>query len=218
MAQPYVGEIRMFAGSSAPVGWMSCEGQLLPISENETLFNLIGTTYGGDGQSTFALPDLRGRFLSIHFGNGFTLAETGGVETTLTVPQIQAHTHSLLATPNAGDQGNPDGNVVAQNTAVQLYIEDLPNVNTGAQEAMLPGQGPGLPLDELGETSDGGNSLARVSGLTGPYLPASPAPTLVTMSDNAVAPAGGDQPHNNLQPYLTLSFCIALQGVYPPRT
>jgi microcystin-dependent protein len=133
MAQPYVGEIRMFAGNFAPAGWMFCEGQLLPISEYETLFNLIGTTYGGDGQSTFALPDLRGR-LPMHFGNGFTLAETGGAETiTLTVPQIPMHTHALIATPNAGDQGNPGGNVVAQNTAVQLYIEDVPNVNAGAQ-------------------------------------------------------------------------------------
>jgi len=79
MAQPYVGEIRIFAGNFAPSGWMFCEGQLLPISENETLFNLIGTTYGGDGQSTFALPDLRGR-IPLHFGNGFTLAETGGAE------------------------------------------------------------------------------------------------------------------------------------------
>src|SRR5207302_10376077 len=78
MAQPYVGEIRMFGGNFAPAGWMFCDGSQLPISENETLFQLIGTTYGGDGQSTFALPDLRGR-LPIHFGNGFTLAETGGV-------------------------------------------------------------------------------------------------------------------------------------------
>ncbi len=96
MAQPYVGEIRMFAGNFAPAGWMFCEGQLLPISENETLFKLIGTTYGGDGQSTFALPDLRGR-LPVHQGNGFILAETGGVEeVTLTVNQIPAHTHPLL--------------------------------------------------------------------------------------------------------------------------
>src|SRR5690348_11621993 len=96
MAQPYVGEIRIFAGNFAPAGWMFCEGQLLPISEYETLFNLIGTTYGGDGQSTFALPDLRGR-IPLHFGNGFTLAETGGVETvTLTVSQIPAHSHAFL--------------------------------------------------------------------------------------------------------------------------
>src|ERR1700693_4425321 len=96
MAQPYVREIRMFAGNFAPAGWMFCEGQLLPISEYDTLFNLIGTTYGGDGQSTFALPDMRGR-VPLHFGNGFTLAETGGVEQiTLTVSQIPAHSHPLL--------------------------------------------------------------------------------------------------------------------------
>jgi microcystin-dependent protein len=109
MAQPYVGEIRMFAGNFAPAGWMFCEGQLLPISEYETLFNLIGTTYGGDGQSTFALPDMRGR-LPIHQGNGFTLAETGGVEeVTLTVSQIPAHSHPLLAT-TSGQQASPANN------------------------------------------------------------------------------------------------------------
>src|SRR5215510_5368145 len=101
MAQPYVGEIRMFAGNFAPAGWMFCEGQLLPISENETLFQLIGTTYGGDGESTFALPDLRGR-IPIHSGTNagitFQLAETGGVETvTLTVQQIPLHSHPILA-------------------------------------------------------------------------------------------------------------------------
>lgn len=112
MSQPYVGEIRMFAGNFAPAGWMFCEGQLLPISEYETLFNLIGTTYGGDGQSTFALPDLRGR-LPIHQGNGFTLAETGGVETvTLTVSQIPAHSHPYLATTAAGTTNAPAGNVL----------------------------------------------------------------------------------------------------------
>src|SRR5881227_1102463 len=113
MAQPYVGEIRMFAGNFAPAGWMFCEGQLLPISEYETLFNLIGTTYGGDGQSTFALPDLRGR-IPLHFGNGFTLAETGGVETvTLTTAQISAHSHALLATSNFAGTTSPQGNVPA---------------------------------------------------------------------------------------------------------
>src|SRR6266487_2742650 len=111
MAQPYVGEIRMFAGNFAPAGWMLCEGQLLPISENETLFNLIGTTYGGDGQSTFSLPDLRGR-LPIHFGNGFALAETGGVETiTLTVNQIPAHSHPALASLNPQNAFSPNGAV-----------------------------------------------------------------------------------------------------------
>src|SRR5437868_9375366 len=111
MAQPYVGEIRMFAGNFAPAGWMFCEGQLLPISENETLFNLIGTTYGGDGQSTFALPDLRGR-IPLHFGQGFTLAETGGVESiTLTDSQIPAHSHSLLASNSLVSSTDPTNNV-----------------------------------------------------------------------------------------------------------
>ena len=122
MAQPYVGEIRMFAGNFAPAGWMFCEGQLLPISENETLFNLIGTTYGGDGQSTFALPDLRGR-LPIHQGNGFTLAETGGVEdVTLTVSQIPAHSHPFLATTNPGNQVSAANNVLGQLTQGLLYF------------------------------------------------------------------------------------------------
>ena len=128
MAQPYVGEIRIFAGNFAPAGWMFCEGQLLPISENETLFNLIGTTYGGDGQSTFALPDLRGR-LPIHFGNGFTLAETGGAETiTLTVSQIPAHTHALLGSTSNASASDPTGNVGARVTvaAVFPYGTDAP--------------------------------------------------------------------------------------------
>jgi microcystin-dependent protein len=121
MAQPYVGEIRMFAGNFAPVGWMFCEGQLLPISENETLFQLIGTTYGGDGQSTFALPDLRGR-IPIHQGNGFILAETGGAEEiTLTVNQIPAHSHPMLASANTATQGTPSTNVLAQPTSIDLY-------------------------------------------------------------------------------------------------
>src|SRR6267154_3042561 len=103
MAQPYVGEIRMFGGNFAPAGWVFCEGQLLPISENETLFNLIGTTYGGDGQSTFALPDLQGR-VPMHMGSGFVLAETGGVEdVTLTVNQIPIHNHLLLTAGVSGD-------------------------------------------------------------------------------------------------------------------
>lgn len=134
MAQPYVGEIRMFAGNFAPAGWMFCEGQLLPISENETLFQLIGTTYGGDGESTFALPDLRGR-LPIHQGNGFILAETGGVEEiTLTVSQIPAHSHPYLACSALGTDPNPQNAVVSQTSAgVQLYIEDPPSTNMAAQ-------------------------------------------------------------------------------------
>jgi microcystin-dependent protein len=126
MAQPYVGEIRMFAGNFAPAGWMFCEGQLLPISENETLFQLIGTTYGGDGQSTFALPDLRGR-LPIHQGNGYILAETGGAEEiTLTVQQIPAHNHPLLASLNNAGASAVANNVVGQVGAIQIYREVAP--------------------------------------------------------------------------------------------
>ena len=133
MAQPYVGEIRMFAGNFAPAGWMFCEGQLLPISENETLFQLIGTTYGGDGQSTFALPDLRGR-IPIHQGNGFILAETGGAEEiTLTLNQIPAHTHALLASGDVGNQINLQNNLLSNSNGALPYIEDPPAV------AMNPG-------------------------------------------------------------------------------
>ena len=128
MAQPSVGEIRMFAGNFAPAGWMFCEGQLLPISENETLFQLIGTTYGGDGESTFALPDLRGR-VPIHQGSGFTLAETGGAEeVTLTVAQIPAHSHPLLASTNTAQQTQATNQVLANSATATMYIEDTPLV------------------------------------------------------------------------------------------
>lgn len=127
MAQPYVGEIRMFAGNFAPAGWMFCEGQLLPISENETLFQLIGTTYGGDGESTFALPDLRGR-LPLHMGSGFILAETGGAEeTVLTSQQLPAHSHPMMASQNTGTGSNPQNNVLDQMSgAILLYKEQPP--------------------------------------------------------------------------------------------
>jgi microcystin-dependent protein len=122
MGEPYVGEIRIFAGNFAPAGWMFCEGQLLPISENETLFNLIGTTYGGDGQSTFALPDLRGR-IPVHVGGGKILAETGGVEqVTLTVNQIPIHNHPLLGSSAVGAQSSPVGNFYAA-SGTQLYAD-----------------------------------------------------------------------------------------------
>ncbi len=141
MAQPYVGEIRMFAGNFAPAGWMFCEGQLLPISENETLFQLIGTTYGGDGESTFALPDLRGR-IPIHQGNGFILAETGGAEEiTLTVSQIPAHSHPFLGANAVANDPNPTNNVVGESSAISLY-------QSGA---------PVTPMSPLAITSTGGS-------------------------------------------------------------
>jgi microcystin-dependent protein len=131
MAQPYVGEIRMFAGNFAPAGWMFCEGQQLPISENETLFQLIGTTYGGDGESTFNLPDLQGR-IPIHQGNSAILAETGGSEqVTLTVQQIATHPHPLLASNQVAADRNPANAVLAQALS-QIYINDTPATNMAA--------------------------------------------------------------------------------------
>ncbi len=167
MAQPYVGEIRMFAGNFAPAGWMFCEGQLLPISENETLFNLIGTTYGGDGQSTFALPDMRSR-VPIHQGNGFILAETGGAEEiTLTVNQIPAHTHPLLASGDVGNQVNTANNLTSNSNGAKPYIED---------------------------------------------------PATLNMNALAIGPAGGSQPHTNLQPYGCFNYIISLFGIFPSPT
>jgi microcystin-dependent protein len=170
---PFVAEIRIFPFNFAPKGWAFCDGQLLPLSQNTALFSLLGTTYGGNGKSNFALPDLQGR-APMHPGQGpglslHDLGETGGSETvTLLESEIPSHNHSLMATSTQATKSDPTG-----------------------------------------------NSIARVSGAT-PYLPPAGA-ALATLSDQAVAPAGGDQPHNNMQPYLTLSFCIALQGVFPPR-
>ena len=136
MAQPYVGEIRMFAGNFAPAGWMFCEGQLLPISENETLFQLIGTTYGGDGQSTFGLPDLRGR-LPVHMGNGFNLAETGGAEEiTLTVNQIPAHGHPWLGSADPATSRAPLNSILGRAAADAYASEFTPQ--TLSPQCMSP--------------------------------------------------------------------------------
>lgn len=152
MGQPYVGEIRMFAGNFAPAGWALCDGQLLPISENETLFNLIGTTYGGDGQETFALPDLRGR-VPIHQGSGpgltqRTLAEQLGAESaTLTVAQIPAHGHALSASGALGTSADPAGQVPARSTNIDLYSGDPPDVNMAA--AAIASAGGSQPHENL---------------------------------------------------------------------
>ena len=137
MAQPYIGEIRMFAGNFAPAGWMFCSGQLLPISENETLFQLIGTTYGGDGESTFALPNLQSR-IPIHQGTGpdgvtYQLAEAAGVESvTLTTQQIPVHNHAMLATADAGGSSAPTSNILAQSANIKAYAEVAPSVQMAA--------------------------------------------------------------------------------------
>ncbi|WP_263349830.1 phage tail protein [Acidicapsa acidisoli] len=145
MSQPYVGEIRMFGGNFAPAGWMFCEGQLLPISENEVLFNLIGTTYGGDGQSTFALPDLRGR-LPIHTGAGFVLAMNGGAESvTLTTNQMPAHTHTVLATTNPNTSSLPGGNFLA--SGPDIY--DLNRPGNATMAAAIGSIGGSQPHDNF---------------------------------------------------------------------
>ncbi len=126
MAQPYVGEIRMFGGNFAPVGWHFCDGSSLAISENEVLFNLIGTTYGGDGQETFNVPDLRGR-IPIHQGNGFAMGETGGAESvTLTVTQIPVHSHAMLASTNVASAAQPTNNVIGKSAQIDTFINAVP--------------------------------------------------------------------------------------------
>ena len=132
MPEPYVGEIRMFGGNFAPAGWMLCEGQTLPISENEVLFQLIGTTYGGDGQETFNLPNLASR-VPIHFGTGpdgttYQIGELAGTEQeTLTVQQIPIHNHAFIGSSNNGTEANPAGNFLATSTSLQPYVQETPN-------------------------------------------------------------------------------------------
>lgn len=172
---PFLGEIRMFAGNFAPRGWATCDGQILPIAQNTALFSLLGTTYGGNGQTTFALPDLRGR-VPVHVGQGpglspYSLGQSAGSENvTLTSGQMPGHTHTLNASSAGGDAGSPQNAVSAMVTDTQ------------------------------------GNAF---NGYT-----ASPN---TTMSPQAIAPAGGNQPHANIQPFLCLTFIIALEGIFPSR-
>ena len=172
MADPFVAEIRIFPFNFAPKGWAWCDGQLMPLSQNTALFSLLGTTYGGNGKSNFALPDLQGR-APMHPGQGpglslHDLGETGGSETvTLLESETPAHSHSMRAAAEAGEENDPAGAALGVTIGNTLY-------NSGS--------------------------------------------TLAPMAPEALSPAGGDQPHNNLQPYLTFYFCIALQGVFPPRT
>jgi len=159
MAQPYIGEIKMFAGNFAPAGWALCEGQLLPISENETLFNLIGTTYGGDGQSTFGLPDLRGR-IPIHQGSGRVLAETLGVESvSLLASQIPPHVHNVYAMTSVGNstglasggnQGSYTESTFAAGTTGRVYTDDNTPANLGNLNAgTIQNVGGSQPHDNL---------------------------------------------------------------------
>ena len=179
MADPFVAEIRIFPFNFAPKGWAFCDGQLLPLSQNTALFSLLGTTYGGDGKSTFALPDMQGN-VPMHPGQGpglslHDLGEMSGSQfVTLLESEIPAHAHALQGNTANATSGSPNTNSYAK-----------------------------------GLWSFGGDG-----GAVATYTTAAPA---VNMSFQTVLPAGGSLPHNNMQPYLTLNFCIALQGVFPPR-
>lgn len=143
MGEPYVGEIRMFAGNFAPNGWMFCEGQTLPIAENEVLFQLIGTTYGGDGEETFNLPNLASR-VPIHQGTGpdgntYQIGESAGVEeVTLSVQQIPIHNHALVCSTAAGGVNAPQNQVIAASPSIKLFIEDSPDSTLNVQNAVTP--------------------------------------------------------------------------------
>lgn len=145
MGTPYIGEIRMFAGNFAPLGWALCQGQTLAISENDTLFNLIGTTYGGDGQQTFNLPDLQGR-APVHMGQGpgisqgYVIGQEGGVEqVTLTSQQMPVHSHAFTATQDSGTAGQPQGNVVAAGVGNRIYIASGPDGQTSTNAVQASG-------------------------------------------------------------------------------
>lgn len=151
MSQPYIGEIRMFAGNFAPVGWSFCDGSIIPISQNDALFNLIGTTYGGDGQNTFALPDLRSR-VPVHVGPGFALGQAAGAETvTLTVSQIPAHSHVPLCNSGQGNpaQQGPGGGFWAQPSSTTIYATVPPAASLAMDPAAVGSTGGSQPHDNM---------------------------------------------------------------------
>ena len=165
MSEPFLSEIRLMSFGFAPKGWALCNGQLLPINQNQALFSLLGTTYGGNGQTTFALPNLQGR-TPIHASSGHTLGESGGEQNhTLTIPELPQHTHSLQASNAQGDQRG-GGNAFLANGGSDIYVQPQ---------------------------------------------------NLTAMNPGTVGNVGGSQPHTNMQPFLTLNFCIALQGIFPSR-
>lgn len=164
MAEPFLGEVRMMSFGFAPRGWALCNGQLLPINQNQALFSLLGTNFGGNGTTTFALPDLRGR-VPIHVGNGHTLGERAGEQAhTLTIPEMPVHVHTAQASNAVGTTSTPTGNLIAN---------------------FLNGYGP--------------------------------AANLTTLASVEVSNNGGSQPHENMQPFLTINFSIALQGIFPSQ-
>ena len=165
MAEPFLAEIKIIGFNFAPRGWAYCDGQILPINQNQSLYSLLGTTYGGDGRTTFALPDLRSR-TPIHKGDGFALGQKSGEETvTLAVAQMPNHNHFAVASTMDANQRSPDGTILAKS----------------------------------------------------PMLYAEPTSGVTELRSGTVVNTGGSQPHNNMQPYQTLGFCIALQGLFPSR-
>jgi len=168
MAEPFLSEIRIMSFGFPPKGWATCDGQLLPINQNQALFSLLGTTYGGDGRVNFGLPNLQGR-TPMHMGSGHTLGERGGEQGhTLSISEIPTHVHSAMATSNPGSQPVPPSAFLGKDTTANPYL--APDNNLGA---MIAG------------------TLANV---------------------------GGSQAHLNMQPFLTLNFSIALQGIFPSQT
>jgi microcystin-dependent protein len=179
MSEPFLGELKIISWNFPPKGWAFCNGTLLPINQNQALFSILGTTYGGDGRQTFALPNLQGR-IPVHVGNGINLGELGGEAThTLTVSEMAAHTHTISA----------DGNTAATS-----------NTNTPAAGSLL-GQSIGVPSS--------GSSFA-----VSMYGTASPAKSL---APGTIGNTGGNQPHENMSPYLVLNVIIALQGIFPSQ-
>lgn len=167
MAEPFLAEIRIMSFAFAPKGWALCDGQVLPINQNQALFALLGTTYGGDGRVTFALPDLRAR-TPVHVGNGHTLGQKAGEAThTLSLAELPSHTHVARGVTDKATTPAPNGNMLAATRGLSAY--------------------------------------AAPANLTG-------------LEPSSIANTGGGQPHSNVQPFLTLNFCIALQGIFPSRT
>lgn len=177
MSNPFIGEIRMFGGNFAPVGWAFCDGSLLQISQFDVLFNLIGTTYGGDGQENFALPDLRSR-IPLHVGSGFVLGQMAGEESvTLTTNQMPSHSHSVqTATGSAAPKATPGGNIIADQN-----LPSPPNPSPSVYAAYV------------------NNANQR------------------TLGPKTIQSAGGNQPHDNMVPFLAINFIIALFGVFPSQ-